>query len=136
MLPPTLGWALLLTALVPAASFAAPAFTTRGPLSTDTGYVSLEWEGGGTLTLEQSGSPAMEDARVVYSGANHALFLSGLADGTYYFTLQDENGARSAPLELSVTHQSLAQALWLSAIGALVFLSVLAVIVRGARDEQ
>lgn len=122
--------------LLPGAALAAPAFTPSGPLSTDTGYVSLEWAAPGRVTLEQASNPQMAGARVVYAGANHALFLSGLANGTYYFTLRGEDGVASAPLALTVTHQSLTQALWLSAVGALVFLSVIVVVIRGARDEE
>lgn len=105
-------------------------------MSTDTGYVSLTWKADGEVTLERSSRVTMADAQVVYTGTNHALFLSGLADGTYYFTLHGKDGTRTPPLELTVTHQSLAQALWLSAIGALVFISVGAAILRGARDEH
>ena len=73
--------------------------------------------------------------RVLYNGTNHSLFVSGLANGTYRLRLTDAAGQSSSPLLLTVAHQSLRRALMLVALGAVIFLAIVAVIFRGARDE-
>lgn len=102
-------------------------------MSTDTGYSLIEWDapGAATLAITAPGAPARE----LYSGTNEAFFISGLADGTYRLTLRDASGREAAPLELEVTHQSVTQALWLVALGAIVFLATVAAVLRGARDD-
>lgn len=75
------------------------------------------------------------DARTVYRGSATGYFLSGLANGEYYFRLEGKSGAVSAPVRLEVMHQSLQRAIWLSAIGMLVTLAIVLTILRGARDE-
>ncbi|AIT79542.1 hypothetical protein [Novosphingobium pentaromativorans] len=123
---------------IPAAAIAAPApsFSASEPLSSDTGYTTLDWDASGEVVIQQARKADFSDARTIYEGPNHALFLSGLSGGTYYFSLRDETGAQSAPLKLTVTHQSLTQALILTAIGFLVFIATVAVIFRGARDDK
>lgn len=123
---------------IPAAAAAAPppSFSASAPLSSDTGYTTLDWNASGAVVVEQARKADLSDARTIYEGPNHSLFLSGLGGGTYYFSLRDETGARSAPLKLTVSHQSLTQALFLTAIGFLVFIATVAVIFRGARDDQ
>ncbi|OCC23023.1 hypothetical protein MB02_14525 [Croceicoccus estronivorus] len=113
----------------------APAFSDAGPIASDTGYTLVQWSAPGAVTLDLAHRPDFSDARTLYSGANSAYFLSGLADGTYYLKLRDEAGTASATLELDVAHQSLTRALWLAGLGALVFLAIVATILRGARDE-
>lgn len=112
-----------------------PEFAGPGPLSSDTGHALIEWSAAGKVTLEMGRSRDLADARTVYSGANHAFFLSGLADGTYQLRLRASDGSISAPLRLDVAHQSLNRALFLSLVGAIVALSILAVILKGVRDE-
>jgi hypothetical protein len=126
--------AALFAAAAPAHA-AAPEFSTQ-QLTSDTGYATLEWTATGNVALMQAATPDFSAARTIYSGPNHANFISGLPNGTYYFALRDGTGARSRPLQLTVTHQSLTKALWLTAIGFIVFLSVVAVIFRGARDDK
>lgn len=108
-------------------------FRSAGALSSDTGYSLIEWDAPGTATLAiaSPGAPPRE----LYSGTNRAFFISGLADGTYRLTLRDAAGREAAPLELRVTHQSVTQALWLVALGAIVFLATVVAVVRGARDD-
>ena len=114
---------------------AGPAFSGEDNLSTDTGYALIEWTASDAVSLELSRQPDMANARVLYTGENTAFFISGLKDGTYFLALRDSAGEASAPLELSVAHQSLSRALWLAALGALVFVAVVGVIFAGARDE-
>ena len=84
-----------------------------------------------TLTL----TDPQGTVRPVYNGTGDGIFLSGLADGDYALGLVGESGAKADPITLSVTHQSLSQALWLAGLGALVFLLTVVVILRGTRGE-
>lgn len=75
--------------------------------------------------------------RVVYEGSVPIAFVSGLPDGTYRYRVEaiDARGnvfARSAiPATVHVMHWPLWQTMTLLVIGAIVFLSVIVVIVRG-----
>jgi len=126
---------VLLAAMSLPAQAQTAAFADRGPLHSDTGHVLISWTADGPVTLEMARDPGFADARPIYLGTNHADFISGLADGSYYLRLRDGDGALSAPLELIVRHQSLSRALWLALIGAVVTLAVVAAVLRGARDE-
>lgn len=112
-----------------------PVFTERGSLSSDTGYALIEWTAAGSVSLEIAPENDHSEVRTLYSGANSAYFVSGLADGAYSLRLRGEGGEVSAPLSLAVSHQSLTRALMLTALGALVFILTVGAIVRGARDE-
>ncbi len=124
---------LLLFAFVAPAHAQVPAFTQSGPLESNAGHVMMEWNAGSAVSLEIATSPAFEDAQELYQGRNHAYFLSGLDGGTYYLRLTDEAGEQSETIKLAVVHQSLEQAIWLTVIGAIIALGIVAVIVRGAR---
>lgn len=110
-------------------------FTGQGDLTSDTGYVMLNWHSGKPVSLMIATMPDFSDAVTVYDGEAHSFFLSGLDDGHFFLRLREDGGAVSAPVELSVTHQSLARALWLLTIGALITLAIVVTILRGARDE-
>ncbi|MEO9592972.1 hypothetical protein [Rhodopirellula bahusiensis] len=75
--------------------------------------------------------------RVVYEGALPIAFVSGLPDGTYRYRVEalDANGVLIAssdvPAIVQVSHWSVWQAMVLLVIGAIVFLAVIVVIVRG-----
>ncbi|MEZ5734949.1 MAG: hypothetical protein R3E09_03940 [Novosphingobium sp.] len=113
----------------------AAAFADKGPLQTDTGHVLISWQAEGPVTLEMARDPGFAHVKPIYLGMNHAHFISGLANGAYYLRLRDANGTESPPLELTVRHQSLRQALWLALIGVIVTLAVIATVLRGARDD-
>lgn len=135
------GLAALLLAIasifLPCTAFAAqaPAFTTEGPLTSDAGYFTVEWQADTPVTLEMARSKDFASPETVYQGANKALFLSGFADGEYLLRLRGADGAMSEVLTLTVRHQSLQRALLLVGLGAIVFLAVIVVIFRGARDD-
>lgn len=75
--------------------------------------------------------------RVVYEGALPIAFVSGLPDGTYRYRVEalDANGVLIAssdvPATVQVSHWPVWQAMVLLVIGAIVFLAVIFVIVRG-----
>lgn len=120
--------------LTPAAHAALPEITGGPELSSDTGYSLIEWQSDQEVTLRIAGADGV--SRDLYRGSENAYFLSGLADGDYTLTLESVDGENSKPVALSIRHQSLSQALWLTLIGALIALSTVVVIVRGARDDR
>lgn len=124
---------LLLLALGAPASAAAPAFADPGPLASDTGHILLEWEADAPVSLIIAERPDFQGGSALYSGPNRSFFLSGLDAGEYYLLLRDDAGGQSAPLILTVEHQSLARAIWLTIIGAVIALAIVATILRGAR---
>ena len=79
--------------------------------------------------------PDFSDAAIAYDGEAHSFFLSGLADGDYYLRIRGRNAVTSAPVRLTVEHQSLRRALLLLAIGSIITLAIVLTILRGARDE-
>lgn len=93
----------------------------------------IEWDAPGAATLAIAAPGARP--RELYSGTNNAFFISGLSNGTYRLTLRDASGREADRLELEVTHQSVTQALWLVALGAIVFLATVVAVLRGARDD-
>ncbi len=105
------------------------------------GVVKLEWtptypKTPVTFELEQAANLNFEDSDIIYQGTDHGTFLSGLPDGTYYYRLRTANGNWSEPLEVTIKHHSLPLALILFCIGAMVFLLVVGVILKGAKNGQ
>ncbi|MCB2052171.1 MAG: hypothetical protein KDE63_12165 [Novosphingobium sp.] len=130
-------WALLVTILASSPAQAQPpAFLSQeNEVTTDAGYALVDWEAEGSVQLAMAPVDDKAEARTLYSGANKAYFISGLAEGDYYLWLRGDDGSMSEPLKLAVRHQSLAQALWLALVGAIVSLLIVGTIVLGARDD-
>ncbi|MFG0267894.1 MAG: hypothetical protein ACF8AM_22485 [Rhodopirellula sp. JB055] len=95
--------------------------------------------------MESDSSESLSDnresaRRVVYEGTLPIAFVSGLPDGTYLYHVEALNSegevvARSeTPATVQVQHWPVWQAMVLLAVGAVVFLAVVAVIVRGTRS--
>lgn len=99
----------------------------------DAGNAQVAWRADGPVRLVIAAAEAEE--RTLYSGAAQSFFISGLEDGDYRLRLYGEAGQASEPLVLTVRHQSLTRALLLVSLGALVFLAIATVILRGARDD-
>lgn len=86
--------------------------------------------------VEQSRDAGFKRAQIIYARPDRASLISGHADGHYYFRARAQlPDARlsewSAPLAVRLEHHPLACAWVFFFVGAGVFLSVLAVIVRG-----
>lgn len=118
--------------LVPGA-MAQPVFTGDDPLASDTGQASLTWQADGPVEIAITGPKG--NTRPLFGGRGETLFLSGLADGDYTVSIAPEHGAATDELVLEVRHQSLSRALLLTLLGGVVFLTVLAVILRGSRGD-
>jgi hypothetical protein len=93
----------------------------------------IEWTAPEPAALIMANDPQFAGAQELYRGPNSSFFLSGLGEGTYYLILRDGAGRQSQPVQLTVAHQSLTRALWLTAAGMIITLAIVATIVRGAR---
>ncbi len=126
----------------------APAFVTQSQTSR-TGHVKLIWEpatlpapddGAPVFELQAASHPDFSDPRVVYSGSDRASFVSGLANGTYYYRVRNLDngtpGAWSDPLEITVDHHSLSLALLLFGLGFVVVAATFAVVLRGSFQQD
>ncbi len=129
----TLAFVVALSIAVPAVAQEL-AFASQGPLQSDTGHLLVEWEAPGDVTLMLSRGADAEAGKALYRGGNSAYFMSGLEDGDYTLTLVGDGGQESEPMKLTVEHQSLEQAIWLTIVGAIITLATIAVIVRGERS--
>ncbi|GAB5517288.1 hypothetical protein [Rhodopirellula baltica] len=103
----------------------------------------VDFNGEGSLDGQRATGSSAEEAekgaaeRVVYEGSLPTAFVSGLSDGTYRYHVEalDANGrviaVSEVPATVQVLHWPMWQATLLLAIGAIVFLAVIIVIVRG-----
>ncbi len=103
------------------------------------GYVSLEWNPvDSAVEYVVSGS----NGEVPYRGAFPQAFVSGLSDGDYTYAVAafDDRGQQIATSEIPATvvveHWPVWQAALLFGIGLVVFLVVIALILRGSMAER
>lgn len=108
---------------------------TKSEGSSDTGHFTLTWENPEEkeVTLEVSKNSSFERPRALYQGTGTSFFISGLSDGEYYFRLREISPKNAEIFILTVAHRSLTLALSLFALGSVVFLAIVAVILRGER---
>ena len=121
--------------LTPSRGLAAPLFTTEADILSNTGYTQLDWEkkDDSAIEVQQATNPQFGDAQTIYQGNNTSLFLSGLKNGEYFYRLRTEDGTFSEPISVEVKHDSIQQAWLLFSLGAVVFGSIVVVIVNGER---
>ncbi len=114
---------------------ALPLFTTEADILSNTGYTQLYWEKKDDFPIEVQQATNLEfgDAQTIYQGNNTSLFLSGLKNGEYFYRLRSEDGTFSEPISLKVKHDSIQQAWLLFTLGAMVFGSIVFVILNGER---
>jgi hypothetical protein len=126
-------------------SISSPVMGNDSTTYTNSGSIKLTWESRATNTdeenttfeLERATQPDFADASPYYTGPDLATYISGLANGKYYFRIREiaPNGkmsAWSAPVEVVVEHHSLSLAFTLFGIGGLVFILTVFVVLRGA----
>ena len=119
-------------------SHAIPEFTSSEDLSSDTGYLSLEWTNpnNAILFLEQSDTLEFANPRLLYEGQETTLFVSGLRNGDHYFRLTQTGSGSSSIASVYVQHQPLGRALLLAFLGAITTLATIGVIFWGARQDD
>ena len=89
--------------------------------------------------MQTSGDSTFAKYETLYQGPDFATFLSGLPNGHYYYrvrTIAEDTqtpGAWSATVTATVKHHSLAFALSLFGIGAIVFALTVGIVKQGNR---
>ena len=122
-----------------------PVFENDSSNYTNSGSIKLGWHSqvtsGDTAIVEFELQRALRsdfsDAKPYYRGPDLATYISGLANGQYYFRIREVDGNRalsrwSDPVEVIVEHHSLKLAFTLFFIGAVVFALTVLVVLRGA----
>lgn len=106
-------------------------------LSTD-GAVQLSWAlDGQPVQLQRADEPGFRDPRTVYQGSDSASLRTGLVDGDYWFRLRPQGAADwSEPVAVQVRHHGAVRTWGLFGLGALVFLSIVGMIVAGTARES
>ncbi|HLT80768.1 MAG TPA: hypothetical protein VKZ86_07035 [Cyclobacteriaceae bacterium] len=125
---------ILISSLNLVAGDQRPEFRGKYELMSRDGHVRLRWQAVGPnaiYELQQSDTPAFDNAETIYRGPDLATFISGLPDGVYYYRLRMNDGDWSEPLTLTVKHYSLQLALTLAGLGAIVFLLTVALVLKG-----
>ncbi|MGD2113182.1 MAG: fibronectin type III domain-containing protein [Gammaproteobacteria bacterium] len=130
--------ALLCCLLVP------PVIQARPPvprLQSDTeiataGYFRLSWETvAAGVELQESTGADFRDPHTAYLGPDRATVISGKPDGIWYYRIrardEQQAGAWSTPVQVTVAHHGLHRALVFFGLGVLVFLATIALITRG-----
>ena len=123
-----------------------PQFEMPDEVESSSGYVKLDWSSPNTgdilYELESSSSPDFQTSQSIYEGPDLASFISGLANGTYYYriraidTSDNTTSAWSDPVQLTVKHHSIHLAFTLAGIGTFVFLLTAFVVIRGANMQE
>ena len=100
------------------------------------GYFQLHWRGNsGPVELQQAGDKAFTHPHTLYRGRDDASVISGLPNGEYYYRIRELNGhGWTQPIHVTVTHHPVTRAFAFFALGALMFVALLAVIRRGYRE--
>ncbi len=128
--------------------FAAPAYAatlqwTSESISSETGYLTLEWssvQNAQSYEVQQSPTPDFKSQKIIYRGKDNAVFLSGYADGVVFLRLRAEmrDGTKTAwsnALRLEVRHHAMWKAWLLFGIGFIAFVLIILVIVCGDRKR-
>ncbi len=128
----------VLVLLPPRIAMAAlPVLESDLPVAT-AGYYRLSWALDGAAAtlpvfeLQESLKADFADPATVYRGPDEASVMSGRGDGEYWYRVRAADGDWSEPVNVVVRHHPLSRALGFFAVGALVFLAILVVIVRGS----
>jgi len=113
---------------------------------TSSGSIKLTWHSQAenrdtaiaAFELQRARKADFSDARTYYRGPDLATYISGLANGDYYFRIREVAGAQvlsdwSSPVKVTVEHHSLNLAFTLFGIGGVVFALTVMVVLRGAR---
>jgi len=122
---------------------AAPVLNSSEQLST-AGYFRLSWslernkEGSlNQYELQQASNREFNNPRIIYAGADEATAISGLPDQHYYYRVRiKDSNDWSTPIQVEVKHHSLARAFGFFALGALMFVTMFFVLIRGARRNS
>ena len=105
----------------------------------DDGHITIQWEmpaADAIVEVQQAEKSDFSDAEIIYSGPDNATFISGLANGVYFYRIRKLNGEWSEPVAVTVQHHSLSLAFTLFGLGAVVFLLTVIIVVKGAMNAS
>lgn len=133
-------WICLLMAGVSLAQAAVPRLSVNSEVAT-AGFFRLSWEADAVrVELQQAANPEFHSARTLYIGPDRATVISGKPDGVWYYRMRTVDAGRSGQwsesLAVTVSHHSLGRAVAFFALGVVIFLGILVVVVRGARQSH
>ena len=100
------------------------------------GYYQLNWSGNAeTFQLQESSTSDFNAYKVIYEGKDLARVISGKPDGDYYYRVKTST-SDSAPgvsnvVEVTVAHHPLQNAILFFLAGAIVFIAILVLILKG-----
>lgn len=101
------------------------------------GYFQLQWSGQfNNFQLQESTSSDFNEYKILYEGKDLARFVSGKPDGDFYYRVKviENNSLVSNVVKVSVLHHPLENAILFFFAGAIVFVSILVLIVKGNRQ--
>jgi hypothetical protein len=114
-------------------------------LSTDSqvstaGYYQLSWSGKASVfQLHESTTPDFRTFNIIYEGKDLARVMSGKPDGDYFYRLRTNRNNQpytSNVVKVTVAHHPLKNAILFFSAGAIVFVSIIILVVKGNRKEN
>lgn len=116
---------------------ASPKISSDSKLST-AGYFQLSWQDDSahSFQLQQATRADFREAVTLYQGSDQATVISGLPDGDYFYRVANENHQLSKPIKVSVKHHSLSKALAFFGLGAVMFVIMVSLLIRGATRKE
>jgi hypothetical protein len=104
------------------------------------GYYQLSWTTGTKqdYQLQESASEDFQSYKTIYQGPDQASVISGKPDGVYYYRIvgmDSQPPVSSNTLKVSVAHHPLVNAFVFFTAGAMVFVAILFLIIKGSRQS-
>lgn len=104
------------------------------------GFYRLAWQSGNIpVELQESTDRSFNQPVTIYSGLDQATLISGKPNGTWFYRIRfnhdNEADSWSSPLSVIVTHHSLGRAIVFFCLGLFVFISIVFIVSRGARNR-
>lgn len=102
------------------------------------GFFRLAWETDAErVELQESTDPDFNSPATAYAGPDRATVISGKPDGKRYYRVRALSNSHTSPwsetVAVVVAHHSLSRALMFLSLGIIVFIAIVAMIVRGSR---
>ena len=121
---------------------AAPELSSSNTLPT-AGYFRLNWSAPTSANnqnqyeLQRADNPSFTQAKTVYIGPDEATVISGLPDKHYFYRVRMvDTNEWSQPVGVEVKHHPLGRAFGFFALGAIMFVIMIAVLIKGALKRQ
>jgi hypothetical protein len=103
------------------------------------GYYQLRWSGHvNNFQLQESRTTDFKIYKILYEGKDLARFVSGKSDGDFFYrvTALENNPVFSNVIKVTVFHHPLENAILFFIAGAIVFISILILIIKGNKEAE